>query len=56
MSVTGLGGLEEALWSMFVEEEVFDGNNLYRCSRCNVLVKATKVSLLRSSLDVLLRV
>nr|XP_023695916.1 ubiquitin carboxyl-terminal hydrolase 40 [Paramormyrops kingsleyae] len=47
VSVSGLGGLEEALWSMFVEEEVFDGNNLYRCSRCNVLVKATKSAKLR---------
>ncbi|XP_060725099.1 ubiquitin carboxyl-terminal hydrolase 40 [Tachysurus vachellii] len=61
--VRGVSSLEEALWSMFVEEEVFEGNNLYRCSHCDQLVKATKsvklrklppfltVSLLRFSFD-----
>lgn len=41
--VRGVSSLEEALWSMFVEEEVFEGNNLYRCSHCDQLVNATKV-------------
>ncbi|KAL6455804.1 hypothetical protein MHYP_G00356550 [Metynnis hypsauchen] len=45
--VRGVSGLEEALWSMFVEEEVFEGNNLYRCSRCERLVHATKCAKLR---------
>ncbi|KAM9482622.1 ubiquitin carboxyl-terminal hydrolase 40 [Clarias gariepinus] len=45
--VRDLSSLEEALWSMFVEEEVFEGNNLYRCSRCNRLVSATKCAKLR---------
>lgn len=45
--VRGVSGLEEALWSMFVEEEVFEGNNLYRCSRCERLVCATKAAKLR---------
>uniref|UniRef100_A0A8B9GZ44 Ubiquitin specific peptidase 40 n=1 Tax=Astyanax mexicanus TaxID=7994 RepID=A0A8B9GZ44_ASTMX len=45
--VRGVSGLEEALWSMFVEEEVFEGNNLYRCSRCERLVCASKAAKLR---------
>jgi len=44
VSVRGVSGLEEALWNMFVEEEMFEGNNLYRCSRCDQLVRAAKVS------------
>ncbi len=44
MSVRGVSGIEEALWYMFVEEEMFEGNNLYRCSRCDQLVRAAKVS------------
>uniref|UniRef100_A0A8C9TZX4 Ubiquitin carboxyl-terminal hydrolase n=1 Tax=Scleropages formosus TaxID=113540 RepID=A0A8C9TZX4_SCLFO len=47
VSVSGVSGLEEALWNMFVEEEMFEGNNLYRCSRCNVLVEAAKSAKLR---------
>ncbi|XP_076871413.1 ubiquitin carboxyl-terminal hydrolase 40 isoform X2 [Brachyhypopomus gauderio] len=45
--VRGVSGLEEALWSMFVEEELFEGNNLYRCSRCDRLVHAAKSTKLR---------
>lgn len=29
---------------MFVEEELFEGNNLYRCAQCDRLVTAAKVS------------
>ncbi|XP_048090976.1 ubiquitin carboxyl-terminal hydrolase 40 [Alosa alosa] len=47
VSVRGVSSLEEALWSMFVEEELFEGNNLYRCSRCNQLVEAAKSAKLR---------
>ncbi|KAM8833045.1 ubiquitin carboxyl-terminal hydrolase 40 [Synchiropus picturatus] len=61
--VCGVSSLEEALWNMFVEEELFDGNNLYRCTQCDRLVTAAKsaklsklppfltVSLLRFSFD-----
>ncbi|XP_046717084.1 ubiquitin carboxyl-terminal hydrolase 40 isoform X2 [Silurus meridionalis] len=45
--VGGVNSLEEALWSMFVAEEVFEGNNLYRCSHCDKLVTATKSAKLR---------
>lgn len=44
--VCGLSSLEEALWNMFVEEELFEGNNLYRCAQCDTLVTAAKVSFL----------
>ncbi|XP_016122455.1 ubiquitin carboxyl-terminal hydrolase 40 [Sinocyclocheilus grahami] len=47
VSVRGVSGLEEALWNMFVEEEMFEGNNLYRCSRCYQLVRAAKSAKLR---------
>ncbi|TRY89846.1 hypothetical protein DNTS_010127 [Danionella cerebrum] len=47
VSVSGVSGLEEALWNMFVEEEVFEGNNLYRCSGCQQLVRAAKSAKLR---------
>ena len=40
-----MGSLENALWAMFVEEEMFEGNNLYRCAKCDGLVTAAKVSL-----------
>lgn len=42
--VCGVSSLEEALWNMFVEEELFEGNNLYRCAQCDRLVNAAKVS------------
>lgn len=44
MCVCGMSSLEDALWSMFVEEELFEGNNLYRCAQCDRLVTAAKVS------------
>ncbi|KAG7247130.1 hypothetical protein CRUP_029654, partial [Coryphaenoides rupestris] len=61
--VCGMGSLESALWSMFVGEEMFEGNNLYRCAKCDRLVTAAKsaklqelppfitMSLLRFSFD-----
>ncbi|XP_047467575.1 ubiquitin carboxyl-terminal hydrolase 40 isoform X2 [Mugil cephalus] len=61
--VCGVSSLEEALWNMFVEEELFEGNNLYRCAQCDRLVTAAKsaklqklppfmtMSLLRFSFD-----
>lgn len=42
--VRGVCGLEGALWDMFVEEEMFEGSNLYRCGQCDQLVTAAKVS------------
>lgn len=38
-----MSGLEDALWNMYVEEEVFDYDNLYYCETCGKLVKAAKV-------------
>ncbi|XP_038584441.1 ubiquitin carboxyl-terminal hydrolase 40 isoform X2 [Micropterus salmoides] len=63
LCVCGVSSLEEALWNMFVEEELFEGNNLYRCAQCDRLVTAAKsaklsklppfmtMSLLRFSFD-----
>ncbi|XP_062853258.1 ubiquitin carboxyl-terminal hydrolase 40 isoform X2 [Trichomycterus rosablanca] len=45
--VRGVRSLEEALWSMFIQEETFEGNNLYRCSGCERLVHASKTAKLR---------
>ncbi|XP_071758299.2 ubiquitin carboxyl-terminal hydrolase 40 [Centroberyx gerrardi] len=45
--VCGVCSLEEALWDMFVEEELFEGNNLYRCAQCDRLVTAAKSAKLR---------
>ncbi|KAK7904200.1 hypothetical protein WMY93_016807 [Mugilogobius chulae] len=45
--VCGVSSLEEALWNMFVEEELFEGNNLYRCAQCNKLVTAAKSAKMR---------
>ncbi|XP_056676110.1 ubiquitin carboxyl-terminal hydrolase 40 isoform X1 [Monodelphis domestica] len=47
VAVKDLSGLEEALWSMYVEEEFFDGENLYHCGACNKLVSAVKSAQLR---------
>lgn len=43
MAVKGVAGLEEALWNMYVEEEYFENDNLYRCGACDKLVEASKV-------------
>lgn len=43
MAVKGVAGLEEALWNMYVEEEYFENENLYRCGACDKLVEASKV-------------
>ncbi|XP_032355468.1 ubiquitin carboxyl-terminal hydrolase 40 isoform X1 [Etheostoma spectabile] len=45
--VCGVSSLEEALWNMFVEEELFEGNNLYRCAKCDRLVTAAKSAKLK---------
>ncbi|TKS86780.1 Ubiquitin carboxyl-terminal hydrolase 40 [Collichthys lucidus] len=45
--VCGMSSLEDALWSMFVEEELFEGNNLYRCAQCDRLVTAAKSAKLK---------
>ncbi|XP_039992469.1 ubiquitin carboxyl-terminal hydrolase 40 isoform X2 [Xiphias gladius] len=45
--VCGVSSLEEALWNMFVEEELFEGNNLYRCAQCDRLVTAAKSAKLK---------
>ncbi|KAF4022031.1 hypothetical protein G4228_013094 [Cervus hanglu yarkandensis] len=45
VAVKNVSGLEDALWNMYVEEEVFDYDNLYRCGNCDRLVKAAKSEL-----------
>uniref|UniRef100_A0A674DRG0 Ubiquitin specific peptidase 40 n=1 Tax=Salmo trutta TaxID=8032 RepID=A0A674DRG0_SALTR len=45
--VRGVCGLERALWDMFVEEEMFEGSNLYLCGQCDQLVTAAKSAKLR---------
>ncbi|XP_013865209.1 ubiquitin carboxyl-terminal hydrolase 40, partial [Austrofundulus limnaeus] len=45
--VCGVSSLEEALWNMFVEEELFEGNNLYHCAQCDRLVTAAKSAKLK---------
>uniref|UniRef100_A0A670HVH5 Ubiquitin carboxyl-terminal hydrolase n=1 Tax=Podarcis muralis TaxID=64176 RepID=A0A670HVH5_PODMU len=47
VAVKDVSGLEEALWNMYVEEEHFEKDNLYRCGACNKLVEATKSAKLR---------
>ncbi|KAM6152477.1 ubiquitin carboxyl-terminal hydrolase 40 isoform 2-T2 [Erethizon dorsatum] len=47
VAVKNVSGLEDALWNMYVEEEVFDCDNLYHCGTCDQLVKATKSAKLR---------
>ncbi|XP_069081631.1 ubiquitin carboxyl-terminal hydrolase 40 isoform X1 [Pleurodeles waltl] len=47
VAVKDTSSLEEALYSIYVEEEVFDDDNLYRCSACNTLVRAAKSAKLR---------
>ncbi|KAB0388171.1 ubiquitin carboxyl-terminal hydrolase 40 isoform X4 [Muntiacus reevesi] len=47
VAVKNVSGLEDALWNMYVEEEVFDYDNLYRCGNCDRLVKAAKSAKLR---------
>ncbi|KAM9664042.1 ubiquitin carboxyl-terminal hydrolase 40 isoform 2-T3 [Trichechus inunguis] len=44
VTVKNVSGLEEALWNMYVEEEVFDCDNLYHCGTCDRLVKAVKLA------------
>lgn len=43
VAVKNVSGLEDALWKMYVEEEVFEHDNLYQCGACDRLVKAAKV-------------
>ncbi|XP_019484780.1 PREDICTED: ubiquitin carboxyl-terminal hydrolase 40 isoform X2 [Hipposideros armiger] len=47
VAVRNVSGLEDALWNMYVEEEVFDCDNLYHCGTCDRLVKAAKSAKLR---------
>lgn len=44
VAVKNVSGLEDALWNMYVEEEIFDCDNLYHCGSCDQLVKAAKVT------------
>lgn len=42
VAVKDMSSIEESLCSMYVEEEIFDGDNLYRCGACDKLVPAAK--------------
>ncbi|XP_063789322.1 ubiquitin carboxyl-terminal hydrolase 40 [Pseudophryne corroboree] len=42
VAVKDMNSLEESLCSMYVEEEMFEGDNLYRCGSCDKLVSAAK--------------
>ncbi|KAM9305643.1 ubiquitin carboxyl-terminal hydrolase 40 [Gastrophryne carolinensis] len=42
VAVKDMCSLEDSLCSMFVDEEIFEGDNLYRCGACNKLVPAAK--------------
>lgn len=42
VAVKEMCSLEESLYNMFVEEEIFYGDNLYRCGACHKLVPAAK--------------
>ncbi|XP_069472111.1 ubiquitin carboxyl-terminal hydrolase 40 isoform X2 [Ambystoma mexicanum] len=48
VAVKDVSSLEEALYNIYVEEELFDDDNLYRCSACNKLVRASKSAKLRN--------
>ncbi|XP_017654877.1 ubiquitin carboxyl-terminal hydrolase 40 isoform X2 [Nannospalax galili] len=47
VAVKNVSGLEDALRNMYVEEEVFDCDNLYHCGTCDRLVEAAKSAKLR---------
>nr|XP_004610938.1 unnamed protein product [Sorex araneus] len=47
VAVKNVSSLEEALWNMYVEEEVFEHDNLYHCGACDRLVSAAKSARLR---------
>ncbi|KAM4626151.1 ubiquitin carboxyl-terminal hydrolase 40 [Discoglossus pictus] len=63
VAVKGMCSLEESLCNMYLEEELFEGDNLYHCGACDRLVPAAKsaklgklplfltVSLLRFNFD-----
>ncbi|CAH2306307.1 ubiquitin carboxyl-terminal hydrolase 40 [Pelobates cultripes] len=42
VAVKDVCSLEESLYNMYVEEEIFEGDNLYRCGSCDKLVAAAK--------------
>eukprot|EP00072_Mus_musculus_P051168 XP_006529544.1 PREDICTED: ubiquitin carboxyl-terminal hydrolase 40 isoform X2 [Mus musculus] len=47
VAVKNVSGLEDELCNMYVEEEIFDYDNLYHCGTCDRLVKAAKSAKLR---------
>ena len=44
VALSGRAGLEEALKQMYCDHEILEGNNQYRCERCQCLVDAKRVS------------
>ncbi|KAJ8313576.1 hypothetical protein KUTeg_008137 [Tegillarca granosa] len=53
LSITGLDTLENGLKSCYIEKEIMDGKNQYRCERCNKLVDATKGARIRCLPEIL---
>ena len=43
MSVSGSDGIEDSLKASYLEFEIMEGKNQYRCGKCNKLVDAKKV-------------
>ena len=43
MSVSGYDGVEDSLKASYIEFEMMEGKNQYRCGKCNKLVDARKV-------------
>ena len=44
VALSGRAGLEEALKQMYCDHELLEGNNQYRCERCQCLVDAKRVN------------
>lgn len=43
VALSGQTGLQDALKDMYIETEVLEGVNQYRCSNCDQLVDAKRV-------------
>ena len=46
LSVAGSVGVEDSLKAAYLEVEMMEGKNQYRCSKCDKLVDAKKVAIL----------
>ena len=53
VALSGQSGLQDSLKDMFIETETLEGANQYRCSNCDQLVDAKRVSTLYTCMHVL---